>query len=163
MLPFFHFVSEAASKYEICPRTLAALCLTESNFNPWAVRFEPKWRYFSGLRRNAKKNNTTISTMRTLYQMSFGLCQIMGGRYYDEGGQGLPTELFDPEVNLEYAAKIVSKIFERHHYPWEVYAIYNAGSLRYDENHKLLNEKNVNRFRKAYNHPKIKDFFSPLL
>lgn len=137
---------------------LRAVCQTESGMNPYVVRHEPTWNYFQGYEDKAKLICNTVSkeralaTMKVLYSTSFGLCQIMGAVYYDMGGKEFATELIDPEVNLIYATKILKKIMEKYDLPHEIYAVYNAGALRYKKNGELINQENVNRFKTIFSH-----------
>lgn len=132
--------------YDLPSKLLQSVCLVESGMNPYAIRFEPGWKYFKDHEIKAKQFNTTIDTMRMMYATSFGLCQVMGAVYYDFGGTGFATQLIDPEVNISYASRILKKIYSNHPSFSETYAIYNAGKLSYNSKGELVNKKNVDRF-----------------
>lgn len=141
--------SKAAKKYNIEERFLLSLIELESGWNPWAVRNEPGYAwYYNTPKLTVKMLRTTLVATQ---KMSYGLMQTMGSLYYEYGYTGYCTELFNPELNLEIGCKhIVKKYNQYGPNPADVYAAYNAGSVRKTTAGKYVNWRNVESFMKIY-------------
>lgn len=104
---------ETAKKYAIEPSLFCAVVEQESDWNVWAVRFEPLFekRYIHPALPDAP---TTEEMTRA---MSYGLCQLMGqvARELGFGGKYL-SELCDPFVNLQYGCKHFSNKLKSHNF-----------------------------------------------
>lgn len=96
---------QKAEKYGLDGDLVCAIVEQESNWNPWAIRYEPAFytHYVEPL--NLGK---TESAARAT---SWGLMQTMGevAREYGFGGPFL-SELCDPEIGLEIGCKYFSAI-----------------------------------------------------
>lgn len=79
---------------------VCAICEQESNWNPWAVRYEPAFfiRYTSTLK--------VSETEKYSRAFSYGLMQIMGQTAREFGFSGqYCTEICDPETSLSLGCK----------------------------------------------------------
>ncbi len=118
-------VQLAAKTWEVDPYVLAAIavqesggiyCLPDGSCNPYAIRPEPGfWRtYAAGIRRwvegTPDPTDNRWYQFEDLYSCSYGLCQVMLQTAYENGFQGkFPTELCDPQTNLNVAAAIFAR------------------------------------------------------
>jgi soluble lytic murein transglycosylase-like protein len=92
---------------------------TESAFDPWALRYEPYFRWLP---------TTPMSPTETMgRKCSWGLLQMMGQVAREAGFDGSFPQLCDPKINLNLAAKILR--YRRARTPdWDgALAAYNGG------------------------------------
>jgi len=80
---------QKSEKYSVPIKILAALVQTESSGNPYACKYEPKYKYTWNLKKFALLLGTDIVTIKTMQKTSYGLCQVMGGVYFERGGKRL--------------------------------------------------------------------------
>lgn len=118
---------EFAGKRNIDGELIAAIILQESGGNQYAMRFEPKWRYFKDVDLWAATLHCTAETERTGQATSWGVMQVMGGtaRSYKFGGWF--TELCDPEANIEVGSHLLMDLLEKYREPRKAVSAYNAG------------------------------------
>lgn len=101
---------------------VAAIVLTESSFDPWAVRYEPQYKYLVG------SEETLSATERTTQMMSWGLMQVMGGVARERGLKGPLSQLCEPTIGLTYGMLHLARYRTRHPASWaDTIASYNAG------------------------------------
>lgn len=86
---------QTATKYGLDPALVCAVVEQESNWNPWASRFEPRFlaRYIEPL---GLKDTTEVQARA----FSYGLMQLMGQVARELGWKGPILQLTDPAVNL---------------------------------------------------------------
>jgi soluble lytic murein transglycosylase-like protein len=86
---------QAAQKYGLDPALVCAVCEQESSWNPWAVRYEPRFeaRYIIPL-------SLKDPTEAQLRAFSFGLMQLMGEVARELGFHGPILQLTEPEVSV---------------------------------------------------------------
>jgi len=146
---------EIAFRNGIEERFLLALVATESNFKVDATRYEPGYIWIYSPKELSELLGITREEMVKAQKTSYGLAQVMGSCFYELGFRGLPDKLFEPTLNLSYACKHLNREIEKHKLDVkkidELYACYNAGSVRRIDNGILVNQRNVNRFMKIYN------------
>lgn len=105
---------------------VAAVCEQESDWNPWAVRFEPAFeaRYIKPALPQAP------TTREMTLAMSFGLMQIMGETAIEFGYTGkFLSGLCDPDEGAEYGCRKLRRCCDLH--PNDVQGAllaYNGGS-----------------------------------
>lgn len=129
---------------------LAAIVMTESAENPFAMRYEEKYRYLVDPARFAKRLGITEATESTLQKFSFGLCQLMGGLLRELGFDSELPKALDPGVNLSYGARNLKRLNSR--FPGNtpmLISAYNAGTPVI-ENGKFRNQEYVNRVLSYY-------------
>lgn len=119
-----------AQAHGVDPYLMAGIIQVESEGKMFAVRYEPKYKWFSSPGEHASANGTTIETETELQKFSFGLCQIMGGTLRDLGHKAPLPQAFDPEVNLEFGAKLLENLMKKYPDVKDVISAYNAGSPR---------------------------------
>ncbi len=148
-------IKDIAFRNGIKEKFLLALVATESNFNIYAQRYEPGYLWLYSPRELADDLKMSKDTMTAAQKTSYGLTQLMGACFYELGFREWPARLFEPTLNLSYACKHLIREIEKHDLDVkkvdELYACYNAGSVRRIDNNILVNQRNVNRFMKIYN------------
>ena len=112
------------------PSLLKAIIAVESNWDPRVSRFEPNWKYLYYARENAERLGITVETEKVLQSMSIGLMQIMGGVARELGFKGNLSELFKPEINLDYGIKKLKALIKKYPEEMDVISSYNQGSPR---------------------------------
>ncbi len=138
-------IEENSIKYSVSKRLIFAIIMTESSGNEWAYRYEHGYPWTVTPAQFAKKLGVKVDTMMNLQQCSFGLMQVMGANYYSNGGTGFATEMCRPSVGIEFGCKMLKKLVLKHKEPKDIYAAYNAGSIRKNGD-QYENQLAVNNF-----------------
>jgi soluble lytic murein transglycosylase-like protein len=118
------FVTPTALKYGLDPKIVAAVCEQESEWNPYAIRFEPAFeaRYIKPALPAAP------STRQLTEAISFGLMQVMGEVAIELGWDGkFLTELCDPATAVLYGCRKLQKCFLVHGDAETALLAYNGG------------------------------------
>lgn len=145
-------VKQIAAEYNLPGDVVCGIVETESNWNPFAARYEPAFyvRYVPatppifGL--------ISRETERVLRATSFGLMQVMGQTARDMGCK-LPflTALVDADTGVDYGCKYLAKQRDRWlgQYGWDgVIASYNSGTpIRDKDTGKFMNQVYVTKVR----------------
>lgn len=127
----------------LSPSLVAAICMRESGGDPFAARFEPKWRYFLEVSQNAKNCFISTETEQTLQAFSYGLMQVMGSVAREHGFTGPLPRLYDPQTNLEYGCRHLKKFMSFYKNDRDAIASYNAGWPRHREDGSYWNQDYV--------------------
>jgi soluble lytic murein transglycosylase-like protein len=103
----FNSVSSIAAAYGLDTALVCALVEQESNWNPWAVRYEPAFfdHYIRPLLNNGTVKTMTEATCRAI---SWGLMQVMGqvAREMEFIGPFL-SELCDTDKGLDMGCRVL--------------------------------------------------------
>ena len=97
-----------AAAHDLAPDFVCAVCEQESNWNPWAMRYEPAFfeRYISPLVDSRAVSATEASSRA----FSWGLMQVMGQVAREQGFAGAAlAELCDPAVGLEIGCGVLAR------------------------------------------------------
>lgn len=97
-----------AAAHDLAPDLVCAVCEQESNWNPWAMRYEPAFfeRYISPLVDSRAVSATEASSRA----FSWGLMQVMGQVAREQGFAGAAlAELCDPAVGLEIGCGVLAR------------------------------------------------------
>jgi soluble lytic murein transglycosylase-like protein len=103
---------QKAEKYGLDGDLVCALCEQESDWDPFAVRYEPGFlsRYVAPLYSAGKISSTEAYTR----SISWGLLQLMGQVAREKGFDGpYLSALCDPESGLEWGCKYFSALMGR--------------------------------------------------
>lgn len=101
---------EAAEQHGVPPMLLLHVPEVESNWQPWASRYEPAFnRYLAPSFPIA----TTIRTETEHQRTSWGLCQIMGWTARTLGYSGPIPQLCDPATNLNLGALYLRRLHDK--------------------------------------------------
>lgn len=137
-----------SNKFKLEPKLVESIIQTESSFNRFAVRYEPRYRWTYSVKELASLICCTRETMESMQKTSWGLFQIMGAVAYEIGLRTWATKLIDPEFNIMYGCEFLNRIITSKGLvnPRDIYDVYNSGRVDRDDS----NEKNVDRFMKIY-------------
>jgi soluble lytic murein transglycosylase-like protein len=137
-------IDKKAAEHEIDPALVSSFVMVESSGNPKATRYEPAFynKYISPMNLPEVEGKSRAT--------SFGLMQIMGQVARELGFKGEFTDLFIPEVGLDYSLKHLKKFIERYKGKGIDYAIssYNAGSPRFNSSGEFVNQGYVDMIHK---------------
>lgn len=97
-----------AKSFNLPEDIVCAICEQESNWNPWAIRFE------EGFYKRYTEPMKLSDTEEHARAMSFGVMQVMGQTARERGFQGkFLTELCDPVTGIEFGCKTLAHKLER--------------------------------------------------
>lgn len=128
--------SEAARSYDIDPKFILSMIKVESNFNTFAIRYEPAFfkRYIEPKTSSELSGyipkNVTISTERIARATSWGLMQVMGETARSIGRYKLDfiSELTRPDIGVDMGCTVLAYYIKRHGGDIEkAIQAYNAG------------------------------------
>ena len=127
-------IKAAANEAEVPVEAVLAMCQVESSMNPWAIRYEPNYRWLYG------RTDSMSETERTGQMMSWGLMQIMGAVAREHGFTGWFPNLCEPAIGVKYGAKHLARFYARYQNWQDAIASYNAGSPRRGGNGLYVNQ-----------------------
>ena len=144
-------VKNEARSRKLPESILLGIVEVESNFNPYAVRYEPNYKYVEIID-SLKPKNCSNETEVILQKTSFGLFQIMGGTARYLGFNGWLTRLLEPNTNIKYGTLWFSRLYRKYGSKYGIVgaiAAYNAGSPRKNKNDEFINQKYVDKVLEA--------------
>jgi soluble lytic murein transglycosylase-like protein len=112
--------------YRIDPFWVKAIISTESQWNRYALRYEPEYNYLY----NPKKYigpNISYSTELCCQRISWGLGQIMGALAREQGHEGVMSTLLDPPINIRHICIRLDTLKKYSAESDFIFAGYNAG------------------------------------
>jgi hypothetical protein len=127
-----------------------AICKVESNFDPWATRHEPHWKYHLTTNKFAKELHISNQTEKVLQEISWGPMQVMGTVARELGYTDHLTKLCILTNGIHYGCKKLNSLFEKYEYRNDVIAAYNAGSPR-KSGDLYVNQSYVDKVLEAMN------------
>lgn len=147
---YFEICKSVGARHKVPAEALAAVIRTESGGNPYAIRFEPGWKYFLEVDAHAKLNHQTYETEKTAQATSWGLTQIMGSVARQYGYRESIAGLVRPELNIEIGARHLSGFWRKYGNMQDAVAAYNAGSPRRSQDGRYENQGHIDRFMGHY-------------
>lgn len=107
---------------------VCAIASVESNWNSWAVRYEPDYHYLETPTDWALRVGFSVETEVQLQKMSWGLMQVMGGVARQYGFDKPLTQLLVPSEGLKIAIRHLKSKIERYAgVEKNIIAAYNGG------------------------------------
>jgi len=134
----------AAYNTQLDHSLVAAIVLAESNGSPFAMRFEPEWKYGFKHEEFAKKLGSSVATEKITQATSWGLMQVMGTVAREYGFIGWLSELCEIKQGLKYGTMHLKAKIAKYGLPGGISA-YNAGSPAKTEKGLYVNQAYVDR------------------
>ena len=124
-------IEKVAKENGVDPKLLLAICTVESSLNPFAIRYEPSYKYLFFPREIASKLGITETTERVMQSCSIGLGQIMVAVMREYGYHDhIVKAMSNPEIPLMYSAIHLKKYLEKYGDEQSAISSYNQGSDR---------------------------------
>lgn len=152
MKEYLYLIDLYASLFLLDSKLVKAVIQAESDWRTHAVRYEKSYVYLYKVDELAKKHSVTSGTLEMLQKSSWGLMQVMGAVAMEYGLNELPSALVRPEVGIYFGCLHLESM--KHKWgndPFDIYAAYNAGAVRKDNQGEYRNKSAMDRFRKIYN------------
>lgn len=142
---------DLCARFKVDPVVFAAIIDVESEWNPFAFRYEHGVSYYAEVEEHATRHLGNHPVLeRTLQKCSFGLAQIMGATARDLGFQGPLQTLFTPELSVEWGLRNWARNAKRYERMTDLIAAYNAGSVRKEAiDGTYRNQRYVNKVLRA--------------
>jgi len=138
-------INAAATRHNLDPNLIVAFILTESGGDPWAIRYEPNWKWFLKPNYWALRMNISDKTERSLQMHSWGLMQIMGTTARELGFDQQIPKLCIPKNGIEFGCRYFKKQLIRYSGDVEfAISAYNMGTAR-KNSHGFRNQIYVNK------------------
>ena|ERR1700679_2941386 len=115
-------IERYSAQFGVEANFVRAIIQQESNWDIYAMRYEPEWSYFFPFH-----SNSTADTETALQQFSYGLGQLMGSVYRELGYKDSFGQIFNVETQIFYLCKNLEKISNKTKKPDEIFACYNGG------------------------------------
>jgi len=136
-------IAHAAAIHALPADIVYGVCMQESGLDPWAVRYEPRYRYLVRCP-DLKPAGCSVLTEETLQKMSIGIMQVMGAVLREQGYSGWLTQIFgDIEAQLEAGCRHLAAAIARWGSVEAGLAAYNAGSPRTGADGRYVNQDYV--------------------
>lgn len=144
-------IQTTATITQLDPDLIAAIVMTESAGNRYALRYEEHWRYFLYTSEYAMKLGITELTERRLQCFSYGLMQIMGSVARELGFADSLIVLMDVEKNLLYGSLKLKQFISRWKSIPDAVSSYNQGGpVRDSKGLGYRNQAYVDRVMRFY-------------
>ncbi len=147
-----------AEKHEIEVELILAFIQVESNFNPYAHRFEAHWRYAlpeDQQRKFAALCGITLTTENVDECTSFGLMQVMGSVARELGYVSNLLHLCEPEIGIHYGCLKLGLNLKKYPQMTDAVSAYNQGSPRMAAG-QYANQDYVDKIMSVYERLKLK-------
>jgi soluble lytic murein transglycosylase-like protein len=119
---------------------------TESNFNPYAARYEKDYRWLVSPQRYYRLYSSNPEIEEILQKTSLGLMQVMGAVYRELGySKPLPAVFEDIDAQISYGIRHFLKFYKKYGTVHAAIAAYNAGSPRKASHGGYVNQGYVDR------------------
>jgi soluble lytic murein transglycosylase-like protein len=140
-IKYWEQIKKAAEQNKLDPVLVAAIVATESNFDTFAARYEPSFKYMPILAyKFAELSGITQKTEEFFQKCSFGLMQVMGLVAREVGYSRSLLQLTIPENGLMIGCKKLSLIYQKYQDESKAILAYNGGSLRINSSGTYSNQ-----------------------
>jgi Transglycosylase SLT domain len=120
-------IEKIADSYELDPDVVKAIVTQESNYNPYAIRYEPVYKYLYDVTHFSQFLLISTDTEMMTQKCSWGLGQIMGAVAREQGHVGPMGQLFDVDVNIKHICILIQKLALKAKSLEAVFSSYNDG------------------------------------
>ena len=139
-----------AVRFDVPQDLAVAVAQIESAFDPFAIRYEPGWKYFTDTVRYAELNMIAQQTEKILQACSFGVMQVMGAVARELGFRENLLKLSRVSVGSEYGCLKLSQLLRKYGTEEEAVSAYNAGSPRRTPENTFVNQAYVDKIFAVY-------------
>lgn len=147
-------ITKVSRKMRINPLLIGAIVSVESSGDNKAIRYESHYIWLVTPQRFASLNKITEDTEKKLQMSSMGLMQIMGANARSYGHMGHLTDLFDPEIGLQYGIEHLTILIDKYIDIPDALSAYNQGSPRKKKNGQYANQGYVDKILNRFNYLK---------
>lgn len=136
-------IARSAEEHGLSREMVASLVMAESSGDPYAVRYEPVYKWLYKPRDFAENLNITVITEEAYQRCSFGLMQIMGANCREMGfHESLIIMANNEKLSLDYGCRFLKGLLDRYGNYQDAVSAYNQGSPRKKnglyENHRYV-------------------------
>lgn len=142
-------LKQECDHFDLKINIIESIIQTESNWNPWVIRYEKEFYHFLHPLKYGAQNHITTASETISQQISWGLGQVMGGTARFMGFEGPLTSLLDPKINIHICCLYFAKNCKKYAKLEEQIASYNSGSVIYNQKKELINQQYVDKVLKA--------------
>jgi len=138
---FYTSIKKIAFELDVDSLLVTAIIKIESNFYPFAFRYEPqlkKTKWYLATLKNIEYNDYHFCSYG-LMQVLFGIARNMG---YEEKN---PFGLFEPKINIFYGIKLLKNYIKAYPDIKDVISSYNQGSPKKNNLGIYYNQEYVNK------------------
>lgn len=136
-------ITRLAEKHSIPVGIVYGVCMTESNMNPHAARYEPDYKWLF-MPEKVRPGVCSFDTEVMFQKTSIGIMQVMGAVYREYGYRGwLPALFSDVEKQIEFGIRHLSQKFKKYGSINSIaapVAAYNSGHPVFGPDGTLKNE-----------------------
>lgn len=119
--------NDIAVTQKVDPNCVKAIITQESHWNPYALRFEPEWKYLVNTKQWAASLGLSEATEINTQMTSWGLGQLMGTVARELKFTGHMGQFLDPKINIQFLSLYVQKLSGKAKTPQELFSCYNGG------------------------------------
>lgn len=130
----YNAIAVQAMSRDLDPLLCVAIATIETHGNIYLTRFEPLWKYYTGVAQFAHSTGVTQDTEIAGQATSWGPMQVMGSVAREMGFVGLFPQLASVDLGVRFALLKLKKIGEIYENEEAVISAYNAGTPK-----KLIN------------------------
>lgn len=120
-------IERIAIEHGLDAALISAIVIKESGGNRYALQYQPDYPYTYRVAELSRTVGCSYSTELHMQRTSWGLMQIMGGTARYLGFRGWFGELFEPETNLRYGARLLLNLKKTYGLEADVISAYNQG------------------------------------
>ena len=125
------YIKKYSEQFGIPEGLICAIIQVESSQNPYAIRYEPNYKYLHQPEHYSKKHLVSFDTEVNAQKTSWGPMQVMGGTARWLGfDKSYLSQLLEPEFGLYYGAMYLKKQYDKYQDWTAAIVAYNAGSAQ---------------------------------
>lgn len=143
-------VKQECKRRELDSVLICSIIDTESSFNPYAIRYEPRSMRTVAAKACAKVNRISEDTEEMAQHFSWGMGQILGSTARWLGFRDLLSSLCDAKTGIFWCCEAFEKLGAPYKEMDDKIAAYNMGSLQQKPDGTIVNQKYVDRVLNFY-------------
>lgn len=136
-------IARIALETDVDALLISAIIVKESGGNRWAQQYQPGYPYLHKVTEFARSIGCSYATELHMQRTSWGMMQIMGGTARFLGFRGWFGQLFDPETNIRFGARLLSNLKKTYGLETDVISAYNQGQPFRNQQGRYKNQEYV--------------------